>query len=354
MHKCNICGILFSASSNLSRHRKSICLPKQEREQENITILIDNFKILESRYISEINILKNDYAELKKEHAVALNKIDFLTNTIDDLMPFKTNYIALLEKSHESTTKVIEMTTETTKINAETNAKSLSTVKYISKHLNKAQPLKYKKDEIVGLLEYNVSKKYKPTDYMIYHHSIKKLDKWIGDIIIQIYKKENPFEQSVWATDSSRYSYLICEVIDGVNGKRNEWITDKSGTKITQIIINPTLELMSEMLRTYLDETIDYDVNKMNIDEVMKVTGNRNIANEILKEILDNKLHKEVLKYITPFLSADLSLLKQQENTMNISETCSEDTHSLSKSKKKKLIVNILENNNINKLKKKK
>ena len=43
-------------------------------------------------------------------------------------------------------------------------------------------------------------------------------------------------------------------------------------------------------------------------------SGTKIIANEILKEILDSKLHKDVLKYITPYLSADLTLLEDAMN----------------------------------------
>jgi hypothetical protein len=107
---------------------------------------------------------------------------------------------------------------------------------------------------------------------------------------------------------------LICDVIKCATGTRNEWITDKSGVKITEIIINPTMNLLYNMLNMYLNETINYDVDNLTIEEVMKITNNRQITSEIMKEIKDNILHKEVLKYITPFLSADLTKIEEAIN----------------------------------------
>ena len=183
MLKCNICDAEFTARQNLSRHKRTICLPKQQFENNQRFKMIDDIRLLECKYTNEINHHKDKYIELEKEHAISLTKIEYLTKTIDDLRntineltPLKNDYLAMLKLSHESTTKVMSLNSETSKINAEVSAKSLGTIKYISKHLNNAPPLKYKEDEIVGLLEYTSSKKYKAIDYILYNKTINKLD----------------------------------------------------------------------------------------------------------------------------------------------------------------------------------
>jgi hypothetical protein len=319
---------MFNSKPNMYKHRKHVCLPKHEKHNQESHIQEMELKLKE---------IGTKYLELEKSYSSVLKENEYLKKTIDELTPFKHNYISMLEKTYESNSKVMEINSETTKLNAESYIKSLSTIKYISKRLNRAPPLKYQQDEIVGLLEYNVSKKYKPIDYIIYNHNIKKLDKWVGDIIVQLYKKENPFDQSIWATDSSRFSYLICDVIKCASGTRNEWITDKSGIKITEIIINPTLELLYNMINTYLNETIDYDVDGLSINEVMKITSNRQKSTEIMKEIKDNTFHKEVLKYITPFLSADMIKI---EDTIN--KTINDEWEIRQKTAKKKTKKDIM------------
>lgn len=310
MFSCEYCGNTFSASSNLSRHKKNVCLPKQEHEKVFMEKILNEFKLKENTYINEIDTLKTKHTELEKENLKLSVENEFLKKTTNDLEPIKNKYMNVLEKSHETNNKIMEINSETAKINAETSSKSLGTVRYISKHLTKAPPLKYKAEEIAGLLEHTSSKRYRAVDYVFYNYKEKQLPKWIGDIILQIYQKENPFDQSAWSTDASRYSYIICEVMKGVNGKQNEWITDKSGIKMTNIIIKPTLKLLTKMLNEYLNETVECKVSDLSMDQMMKITINRNMATSIIKEINDKTLHKEILKYITPHLTADITKLE--------------------------------------------
>ena len=298
MFSCTMCDTKFNSRPNMYRHRKHVCMVKQHQEEENKNIkhITENLKNIEHKY-----------NELEKIYTIALKEIAYLKDTIEELKPFKTGYMNVMEKSFETTNKVMEINSETTKINAESTIKSLSTAKYISKYLTQAQPLKYEKKEIVGLLEYNNSKKYKPVDYVIYNYTLKKLDEWIGNIIIKVYRKENPFDQNIWVTDNSRFSYVIFDVIDDASGKKSEWITDKSGVKITEKIITPTLNLLKKMLELYLDETRDIHLkyDEMEIDEISRHSNNKQKTFDIIKEIKDEYLHTNVLKFITPFFSTD-------------------------------------------------
>jgi len=44
---------------------------------------------------------------------------------------------------------------------------------------------------------------------MIEMYKRNKLEKYIGDILVSHYKKENKLDQSLWATDTTRCTYLI-------------------------------------------------------------------------------------------------------------------------------------------------
>jgi hypothetical protein len=83
---------------------------------------------------------------------------------------------------------------------------------------------------------------------------------------------------------------------------------------------------------------MEHDLDTMTIENVMNMTASRNTANDILKEILDTKLHKEVLKYITPFLSADISLLEDAINK-SINDDSDESTESVPKKTKNSKMV---------------
>jgi hypothetical protein len=65
----------------------------------------------------------------------------------------------------------------------------------------------------------------------------KKLIPYLGDIIIKYYKKENPKDQSIWNSDTTRLNYLIRELID----TELTWTCDKAGLKVNEFIIIPLL-----------------------------------------------------------------------------------------------------------------
>jgi hypothetical protein len=224
-------------------------------------------------------------------------EIEYLKN---DVTLYKSSYLKMCEQSFE---KNLNMTDKT----FELANKSMSTTKFVTKYLTHAPPLIMDKKEITGLLEYTPDKKYKPIDYIFSSYDNKQLCDWIGDLIIKIYKKENPFDQSVWATDTSRFSFLVCQVVQNASGKRNEWITDKSGHKVTEIIIDPTLELLKKMLNKYIEELDkNFNIHTVDIKQFHKIACDKQKAFDIITDIGNDKLNKDVLKYITPILFADI------------------------------------------------
>jgi len=304
------------------KHKKHVCEPKQKKiiEEQTLKNIVLAYNELEKKYnelekthyeiIKDNEILKKtEYKniELKELSIKVIAENEYLKKTVDDLLPFKISYMSMMEQTQNINNKIMEINSETTKINAEASMKSLSTAKYISKHLTKAPPLIYEKKEITGLLEYNNSKRYKPVDYVIYNYTLGKIDAWVGNIIVKVYKKENPFDQSIWVTDNSRFSYYIFDVIENASGKKHEWITDKSGTKVIEKIITPTLNLLCKMLEIYLEETkhIHEEYDNMEMEEISRYSNNRQKAVELIKEIKENIIHKDILKYITPLFSAD-------------------------------------------------
>jgi len=64
----------------------------------------------------------------------------------------------------------------------------------------------------------------------------KSLDKFIGDIIIKEYKKEDTKTQQIWTTDVSRLSFLVRQIL---NETEKVWMSDKKGTCLLKMIIKP-------------------------------------------------------------------------------------------------------------------
>jgi hypothetical protein len=258
MFICDNCGQEFTAQSNLCRHKKKSCHHKQDDKKKlNLTIdenvkLKNDLLLLESKNLDlekKYTVLEKEanakYLDLEKKYSVLEKENEYLKN---DVTLYKSSYLKMLEQSFEKNLSMMDKTADLATINANNVTKSISTSKFITQRLTQAPPLIMNKKEVSGLLEYTPDKKYQPIDYIFSSYDNKELDKWIGDLIIKIYKKENPFDQSIWSTDTSRFSFLVCQVVQNASGKKNEWITDKSGHKVTEIIIDPTLELLKSKI----------------------------------------------------------------------------------------------------------
>lgn len=346
LFSCNMCNATFNNRSNMNRHIKMVCMTKSnfERVNKEKNDIQSKYNELFDKHIESTN----KYAELLIKYSILEKEIEYLRN---DLSTYKDGYLNVCEKSFESNVQLLENTSEISKINADNVSKSISTSRFIAKHLTRAPTLKHNKEEISGYLEYCPEKKYTPVDHILFNYSAKKLNKWIGDLIVKVYKKEDPFDQAVWATDINRYSYMISEVVGTASGKRNEWITDKTGIKVTEIIIDPTLEIIKNMLIDYLQTTHydEDDIDNYDIGELDKLVTSRQRAFEIIKLIEDEEIQKEILKYITPHLGAniiliedqikkkneDKKMIKKNTNSENISNNSDDTTNTKSESSKK-------------------
>ena len=56
-------------------------------------------------------------------------------------------------------------------------------------------------------------------------------------------KKDNPSDQSIWSTDTSRLTCIINELV----GDETQWRTDKNGEKFKKLVITPILEYLKSI-----------------------------------------------------------------------------------------------------------
>jgi hypothetical protein len=124
--------------------------------------------------------------------------------------------------------------------------------------------------------------------FSAYNHGT--IGQYIGNIIISIYKKKDPELQSMWATDTSRLTYLIKKQQED---KNSIWIVDKKGVETIKYVIDPIIEKIKTLSKMYLD---DNPPNKHNGDTIMSI---ERTYVELINDIDDRKIHQKVLKYIT-------------------------------------------------------
>jgi hypothetical protein len=227
-----------------------------------------------------------------------------------------------------------------TRTNSETINNSMNILKYAIKNLNDAPHvglLEGKK--MSGMLEYkdkNGRKKSKHTieELLIYHYEKKLLHQFLGDLIVDTYKTDDPKNQSIWTrhywslqtnnsyakllrhfkclnnvwnSDISRLTFIIKELI----GKSSKWVADKKGLNFTKYVISPLTEKIMEILKEYVKKCNDkiqqighLDDNTKN--DTQKTLQNMEKANSVIMMINLKKINIEILKYISPFFNLDV------------------------------------------------
>jgi len=256
--QCPKCDITCSSASSLSRHKNKYCngdIIKTKIEQEVIEKLKQKELEMEIKYKNKLlEKVETENKELKQ----------YIKNT----KPTITNY-------------------------------NISVKKFIQQTYPDAPPL--------AMLE-NYAMIHRDEDVtlaqtLIYHHNENILNKYFGDIIIKYYKKEDPKDQSLWSTDSSRLKYIIKELLAS---KRSSWSEDDKGLKLSKYIIEPLLQYICKYIQEQLNVISD-EIEELRFSEI-KGTGRKCIElnqqqqslGEIHNQIESGQLKDAIIRYITP------------------------------------------------------
>jgi len=313
-HKCEVCKYSSSRLADLTRHKST---KKHISNTENV--LKENIKTLH-KIKSESNISDSDNSisedDDKQEVFVCkfCNKIfnhapskcrhekHYCKKRNNNLMT-NSNEVLELKQQVKSLMELVASTVDIMKDNTHLANKSVSTTSYVVKHFNKAPPIKkLENKKAIKLLEYNVPKNYTSGDVIIFKHKHHILHKYLGDIIIDEYKTAKPEDQSFWNSDSVRLSFIVREVLKSGD---DEWITDKSGIKLTNLIISPMLDSVKEVMKEYVDTQIKL-INDREDDT--ELTTNMAVATDVIFNVNKSILHDAILKYIAPHF--DLAINK--------------------------------------------
>jgi len=134
------------------------------------------------------------------------------------------------------------------------------------------------------------------TQDLIYFHNKNKLNSYLGDIIIKYYKKEDPKDQSLWSTDSSRLKYIIKELLAS---KKSSWSEDDKGLKINKYVIDPLLEYIHEYINEQIDK-LDEALPDSIAVECIRISQKQLDLAHIREQIQNGQLKDSINKYIAP------------------------------------------------------
>ena len=136
-----------------------------------------------------------------------------------------------------------------------------------------------------------------------YRHNT--LHEFLGNFILDIYKKKNYSEQSIFSTDTSRLNYVIKE---SIHDNTSEWVPDKKGLKTIEYIIRPLTDHVLELLKEF-NSRLTIGINPTT-DDLIEL--NRRKQDILLLEtyIEDGRLVDKINKYICPFFVMDKNTVK--------------------------------------------
>jgi hypothetical protein len=278
IHRCEYCDKVFKSLFGQTKH-ESKCSGKKIKEYE-----------------SKIEKIKEDN---KRE----LEKIQ---NENDKLMEI--NKILADDRRRYA---------ELSLTNSKATSKTMSLLSYLVYNQEESPPLKeISHEQIKAICNKNEDKGIPFAKTLLFHNKNKCLHKFIGDMIISVYKKDDKAIQALHSTDCSRLNYIIMDIV----GDNKEWIHDNGGVKVSDRIINPILKDVRQTIYDHSMKLLDSEgyINKETRENIYSV----------FDQIDDAKLHKQISIYIAPYFktlrqeySEKIKNRRRKKNTKTINNT---------------------------------
>lgn len=282
-YQCSKCGKIYSHLSSLSRHKLNNKCQGEVSELNNLKQEIIEFQ--KDQILNEIAKKKEEELRIRDDKIVELEK---------KIVMLETKLDCSIEQNKEKTSFIMSG-----KIGNNNNFYSARN--YAQHFFPDAPCLAALPDYDESMEDYKMimNEDYDLIDVILHYHEQGVLHKYLGDFIISHYKKEDPTTQSIWNSDSSRFTYVIKELI--ANDK-SHWSCDKNGLKTIKCIINPMLDYLKKLLANY-EENLKRKVKKINEDSDSDELININQylkPLEGLKKYIDEKIADEIVRYIAP------------------------------------------------------
>jgi len=268
---CEFCEKLFSSPSNLTRHKKT-CPTKIKINQNTINEI--------EKRDQEIARLKELHQRDLDSHKHELELRDKLQQQMNEQQKAE---IAHLKSLINNAGGVIKT--------------SVSALSYVVQNYDKAPVLKTIKDfSYLEDADSDDENNVDLTQTIINCHKDKTIVDYLGNIIVQAYKKDDPSKQSIWNSDSTRLTYVIRELID----KNPDWTVDKKGVKTTKYVIDPLLEYIRQLMEDFMDDNKLEDYLNEHVTKMKRRMENLTASAEICYNIKNKILSEQIIKYIAP------------------------------------------------------
>lgn len=275
---CEYCQSVYSNQSSLTRHLHT-CAKKQEKKRTDI---------------EEIKKLKNENEKLQTD----LHYISVMLKSANETL----EYERVREKGHLSASNYLTVTYNNVPALGFFDEYSIFEPQNILKITNPdlKQIETVPEDDIFtedfDLINLKNENQIELLDMLLTAQKNNGFSDLIGRCLVAYYKKKDPSEQQIWNSDDERLTYFI--------RKNLRWAIDKQGVKTGNLIIEPVLEYLTDIIRKFI--TSDPPTGKnVSCSEILRDNQRRARALEILEEVKSGQTLQSILKYMAPHLYLD-------------------------------------------------
>jgi hypothetical protein len=282
IYSCDLCGKQFTQRQGLYKHKKnSVC--RKEIHKQNLDE-DDPFKINNSDIKKLIELLSENAKQQKEEILKREKQEELLKEEI--LKREKLMYEAISKLADRPITTSNTLNYNTFNIRQTKNT-----------YLDAPHLVSFTKEEMEQIQH---TPELELVDCVAYHQEHKTLDKYIGDLIVKRYKKDDPSQQSLWNSDVARFHYIVMQE---VSANKKNWVNDKAGIVVVSKTIRPVLKYIRKEIVNYFrkgnygnDDQLELNINKYLTDPEICSR-----LNTVVSDIDHGLLEHRILKYITPF-----------------------------------------------------
>jgi len=349
---CNECLKIFNHKSNLYKHQK-ICIQKSKNNNElrfdTDEFKIDNNVLIENLLLKQqIQFLKEktEFLEEKKELETKLIKSELESKLKSKLIKEKTENKLLHEQSKkekrlfkEHKKELLKSKDEQIDLVQHNNIESvkhaysegkMNALTFVSLCYNKTSKMPsipMDSDYVVADVKSDKDIKYwieqKPefadeyiAERLLHIYDSKGFTNYITNIVVKAYKKDDPAEQTFWASDVSRLIYIVRSTIN----QKDEWIYDKKGVIIKESIIDPLLDEVYNIIvkyRKYMENKYLHSLIKEESDYYMKKLSILKIADKLIDDFRNRQAIKnQIIRVLAPNFFLDRDVNKNKNKTL--------------------------------------
>ena len=277
---CKLCDYKTNRKSNYEKHLLT------NRHVELMNSVDDVVDVnISDKLVKNINAAKY---EVMKEKVISRDK----------LLEEKDKTISILQ---EQLNKYMSLVGDAGKI----TGKSMSIMEHLMKHHSNAPPL----EQFVNcdiIKSDKTDNEY--VELLFYYHRHSILIRHIVECITKVYKKEDPNQQAMWATDTSRLTYIIKNLM---RDNTSVWTHDKKGILTCNNIVEPLLSYIRTEITNYISKHNEYFQQKGGLGKIDVITHSENMitAGHIINEIDSGDIKNSVLKDMAPHFYIDRNRL---------------------------------------------